>query len=234
MGYEKWLGAGVGFLVGGPVGGIMGYLSTPASRKEEANYRYTSHTSAFETDILLLAAEVIKVDGKPNTAEKNFVRQFFSTYFDVAHIEQKMNILEHCFNHQYDVRKACQDLRAAASMATRTQLIQFLMDTASADKAITKEEEALLFKLAGWLNINDVTYRKLRHAPDATESFYYPLLKLPKEATNAQLKAAYRKAILACHPDRQVKATEVERKKMETQFRNIQKEWERIKAERQI
>lgn len=234
MGYEKWLGAGVGFLVGGPVGGVMGYLSTPASRKEEAKYRYTSHTSAFETDILLLAAEVIMVDGKPNAAEKNFVRQFFSTYFDVAHIEQKMTILEHCFSHSYDVRKACEDLRAAASLTTRTQLLQFLMDTATADQPMTKAEESVLFKLAGWLNINDVTYRKLRQASGATGPFYYPLLKLPKEATNAQLKAAYRKAILACHPDRQMKATEAERKKMETQFRNIQKEWEQIKAERQI
>ena len=84
--FTKWLGAGLGFTLGGPIGSIIGFamgsfvdgFSKEDILKEYKNAqgnRGTTNTQSgdFEMSLLVLASIVIKADGKIDQRELNFV-----------------------------------------------------------------------------------------------------------------------------------------------------------------
>ena len=77
--FSKWLGAGIGFAAGGPIGAIIGFVagtvidaySKEDFEQEQRVFKRTYRTSPsqtqsgdFEISLLILAATVIKADGK--------------------------------------------------------------------------------------------------------------------------------------------------------------------------
>ena len=94
MSFAKWIGAGIGWTFGGPIGAIIGFAAASlfdgvVVNKEFQKSTYSSgHTSRprtqsgdFEVSLLVLASIVIKSDGKQDQRELDFVRkQFVSMY----------------------------------------------------------------------------------------------------------------------------------------------------------
>ncbi len=230
--YEKWLGAGLGYMVGGPMGGMLGYAAGKTMDTKSNNYSNTANTSEFETNLLLLAATVIKADGRVMAEETAFVRGFFTDHFTADHIDEKMAILNHCLQRNYDPRKACDEIRATAKASTRAQVVHFLFDIAISDSALDKRETDIIFVLAGWLNVNDVEFKKIK-AVYSTENFTkYNLFGVSHNATFDEIKASYRKLVLEYHPDRNINLSPAEQKAIAEKFRKIQEAFEKIKEER--
>jgi hypothetical protein len=68
-------------MVGGPLGGMIGYAAGNSVNSSSKKYSATAHTSEFETNLLLLASKVIKADGRVAQEELDFVRSFFTQHF---------------------------------------------------------------------------------------------------------------------------------------------------------
>ncbi len=231
--YEKWLGAGLGFVVGGPMGSMIGYAAGEQIGKPAKKYSNTANTSEFETNLILLASALIKADGRVTREELDFVRSFFTDHFDPVHIEEKMAILHHCLERQYNTRKACDDLRISASMSTRVQILHFLFDIAIADTDLSQRERDTIFVIAGWLNINDIDFDRIRQSYIA-EVKRYNIFGLPHTATFEEIKAAYRRLVLEYHPDRNIDLPPAQQKALAAKFRQVQDAFEQIRAERGI
>ena len=85
--FSKWLGAGLGWTFGGPIGAILGFVigsfMDEFSGVEIKDFTQQSGTSTqtqsgdFEVSLLVLAAVVIKADGNSDKRELDFVRQTF-------------------------------------------------------------------------------------------------------------------------------------------------------------
>lgn len=231
--YEKWLGASIGWFAGGPVGGLLGFAAGSFMEPESKKYKKTGHTSEFETNLIVLAATLIKIDGNISLDEINFVRDFFRDHFSAEHLDEKMNILHHCLQRSYDPRKACDDIRASASPSTRLQVVNFLFELALSDRALEKSEADLIFLLAGWLNINDIQFKKIKSTFATTGSqTKYDLLGVRYHASYEEIKTAYRKLVLEYHPDRNASLSPTELAKLAEKFRRIQEAFEKIKMER--
>jgi DnaJ like chaperone protein len=231
--YEKWLGAGLGFVVtGNPVGAYMGYVAGSALESDSKTSNKGLSITEFETNILVLAAEVIKADGKASAVELDFVRTFFDTHFDTAHRVERSKVLYHCIQRGYDPRKACQDLRTTASTSTRRQLLQFLFELAAADTISSDKEISLLFKIAGWLNINDVEFKKIRKEINTVNKIDYTLLQVQPNASWDEIKAAYRRLVLEFHPDKNAQLSKAAQEEMAHKFMQLQAAFDRIKQER--
>jgi DnaJ like chaperone protein len=233
--YEKWLGAGLGWVVtGSPLGGLLGFVAGKTMESDNKEYSNTANTSEFETNLLVIAASVIKADGRVSIDEINFVRDFFIDHFSADHIDEKMRILNHCISRGYDPRKACDEIRLSSTAATRTQIIHFLFEIAISDKALDKSETELIFKLAGWLNVNDIEFKSIKASYSIENQTKYTLLGVQSTATAEEIKAAYRKLVLEYHPDRNTDLSPAEQAKAADKFRRIQEAFEKIKAERGI
>ena len=91
--FAKWLGAGAGFTLGGPIGALIGFavgsfidgVSVEDLSQEQREYQKRRQSSGreyvksgdFEISLLILASIVIKSDGKIDKRELDYVRKYF-------------------------------------------------------------------------------------------------------------------------------------------------------------
>ncbi|MDF1517163.1 MAG: molecular chaperone DjiA, partial [Lutibacter sp.] len=89
--FVKWLGAGLGFTLGGPIGSILGFAVgsfIDGFSKEDLQLaksygagRSNVQSGDFEVSLLLLSSVVIKADGNVNERELLFVREHFKRMY---------------------------------------------------------------------------------------------------------------------------------------------------------
>ena len=93
--YGKWVGLGLGWALGGPIGGILGLVfGSMYDGMQSGKFEYqdgahpywtgrASRTQAgdFAASLLVLAAAVMKADGKVLKSELDYVKAFFKQQF---------------------------------------------------------------------------------------------------------------------------------------------------------
>src|SRR6202012_3968987 len=107
-------------------------------------------------NLMVIASYLIKIEGRPSTAEINFTEGFLNTHFDEQYATQRSGILHHCLQKEYNLNAACGQIRLYSQQSTKVQVIRFLIDLAQSDGAMTERENYFIFRIAGYLNVNDV------------------------------------------------------------------------------
>ena len=152
MAIGKWLGAGAGWFLGGPIGAIIGYYIG----KSFFNGK-NDQEKAYEVSLLILSSLVIKSDGKIVKEELEYVRNFFintfgtskaNKYFTLFNKLNKQSLLSH-------LRPICLQLNSNLNHASRLQIIHFLFGVSASDNELHVSEVDLIKKIALYLNINE-------------------------------------------------------------------------------
>jgi preprotein translocase subunit Sec63 len=78
--------------------------------------------------------------------------------------------------------------------------VHFLFDIAIADSALDRRETDIIFAIAGWLNINDIEYRKIKSAYSIEKFTHYTIFGVSQHATFEEVKAAYRSSSSSITP----------------------------------
>lgn len=232
--YEKWIGAGLGWLVGGPIGGLLGFaagnlISTSPEAEAAEN---ESHVSELEACLLVIATHVIKADGKATLQEIEFVRQQLIATNGENFIEEKMRVFHHCMAHTYELEKSCGYIRIYQTPTVAVQTLRWAFAIAIADKELSEKERKLLFYIAGLLNINDVQFKKLISEWQPKTQSLFDLFELNETASKTELVSAYRKLVLKIHPDRNPNYTEKERKQAELKLQQLREAYEKLLKEK--
>lgn len=232
--YEKWLGAGLGWAItGNPLGGLLGFLAGHVIESKAGKAEPSANDiSEIEANLLVLASYMIKADGKVSLSEIEFTQQFLNKYFGEEHSARRAQMLHHCLQKEYDLTVVCDQLRLYTEHATRIQVVRFMFDLAQSDGELTQRENYFIFKIAGYLTVNDVDFERIKQEHTAKHSSVYDVLGIANHATPAEIRNAYRQLVLKYHPDRNTSATESEKKKLALRFQQIQEAYEKIKAER--
>lgn len=232
--YEKWLGVSLGWVVGGPVGGLLGFIAGNLLEKDSRSdsAAFTQGLTEFEVNLIVLASHLIKIDGRVSLAEVAFVKNFLNTHFDANYSERRTQVINHCLQHEYDLSAACDQIRVHTPRPTRIQAVHFLFDVAACDGEVNERESYFIFRIAGYLNINDVEFRRIKAEHAEQHISIYDVLGIKRSAEIGEIRTAYRKLALKYHPDRNKTATEAEKKALAVQFQKIQEAYEKIKKER--
>lgn len=232
--YEKWLGAGLGFAVAGPLGGVVGFLAGNLWERSRGNKTDLQQegVTELEVNIMIVSAHLARIDSVVNHREINFVTRFLNTHFNEKYAAQREQIFNHCLQKEYDLTVACDQLRMYTPHHTRLQIVRFLLELALADGEISEREHYFIFKVAGFINVNDVAYRTIKKEVEEAgpQMSVYDLLGVTPNTPFAQIRTKYRALILQSHPDRHPNATEQERKELSLKFQQIQQAYAEIKA----
>lgn len=232
--YEKWLGAGLGFMVGGPIGGLLGFITgTMFERGQSDAKQISQNVSEFEVNLMVLASHFIKIDGRVSMSEIQFTEQFMNTHFDPQYNTERRQILNHCLQKEYDLTVACDQIRMNTQHATKVQVVRFLMDLALCDGELSEREHYFIFRIAGFLNVNDVEYRRIRteHTQQPKVSLY-EILEVRETASYEEIRASYRKLVIKYHPDRNQGVSAAELKKLTERLQQIKEAYETLKKEK--
>ncbi len=230
MSNAKWISAAAGWFFAGPIGGIIGYYIG----KNFFNSKVDNKT-AFEISLLILSSIVIKADGKVLTSELDYVKKFFINTFG----PKKSNEYFRMFNNlkkqdlNSKLRKICIQLKSNINHSSRLEIIHFLFGVSYADNEIHLKEVEIIKKIANYMNINPYDFESIQSMFLANENSnsekWYKILGLTKDATDSEVKKAYRKMAVKYHPDKLIGVSEDIKKLAEKKFLAVKEAYEQIK-----
>ncbi len=259
MGFAKFVGAGLGWTVGGPIGGILGFAfgsfidgfheaDSKQFEREQAERRKNTEPGDFEVSLLILSALVIKADNQVDQRELDFVRTHFISLFGKPRANNAFKIFNEIIkNDTVSTRRVCMQIQQHMDHPSRLQLLHYLFGIAASDGFVSPSEITEIRKMAGYLHIS-------RHDYDAAEAMFsnynqktgyqegnmsafntenaYKILDVEKSATNDDIKKAYRKMAKKYHPDKIQHLGETHVKAGEEKFKKIKNAYEQLQLER--
>lgn len=236
--YGKWIGAGLGFVLGGPLGALFGLFMGSVLYNTEVQINRGSGTGTGRGDFMfsltVLATAIMKADGRMTRNELNYVKDFLRKNFGEAATLEALSMIKELSTREIPVSDVCQQIRLNMDLPSRTQLLYFLFGLAKADGSVCNEEVRLLERIASQLGIDQTTFISIKSMYyDDLDSAYRTLGVDPK-ADDAEIKKAYRKMAMENHPDKVSHLGNDIRKAAEEKFTLINIAYEKIKKQRGI
>ncbi|MEX0288757.1 MAG: TerB family tellurite resistance protein [Flavobacteriaceae bacterium] len=239
----KWFAAMLGYFLFRFPGAVVGFLigsfvdNMSSSRGPSTVFQdYTRRTVSpadFELHLLSLCSLVIKADGQVSQRELDYVRQYFlSTYG-----KEKANAIFRTFNEvinkrEISAQRICSFLNQRTRYEVRLQLLHFLFGIAQADGSVSKAEIDKIREIAGYLRVGRNDFESIMAMFVKSVDNSYKILEIEKTATDEEVKKAYRTMAKKYHPDRVNTENEAIKKGAEEKFKEVQKAYESIQAER--
>lgn len=244
--FLKWLGGGIGWAAGGPIGALLGFaLGSMIDGIQGGIYTYqpqnrptfnTPQTTPndFILSLLILAAAIMKSDQKVLKSELDFVKRFLLQQFGTAEAERQLLILRELLKKDYDIQQVGTQIRQYMEYPSRLQLMHFLFGLAAADSQVHPAELQIITQLASILAIRNSDFESIKamFVKDTTSA--YRILEITPDANDEELKKAYRRMALKYHPDRLAHLGDDVQKAANAKFQELNAAYEQIKKERGI
>jgi DnaJ like chaperone protein len=238
--FGKWLGGGLGFVMGGPIGGLLGFLvgsvidgttvqtSTYSSRPERTTQ------GDFGVSLLVLVAAVMKADGKVVKSELDYVKQFFVRQFGKESAKQALLMLKDILNQEIPLRDVCTQIARNMDYSSRLQLLHLLFNISLADTNIHVSEIEIISKISGYLGVNTNDFLSIKNMfiPETDSS--YKILEIEPTASNDEVKKAYRRMAMKYHPDKVSHLGDEFRSSADEKFKKVNEAYDKIKKDRNI
>ena len=241
MGLGKWIAGALGWAMFGPIGGILGYyFASRVEKLAEGTVVYSEDQSwnqgqrnSFLMSLLVLSAAVIKADGKTTSQELSTLRSFFARNFGPQAGNEAEEIVKEILSKDFNLYEVCTQVRSCMDYSQRLQLYHYLVSLGACD-GLHQREIDILETIATYIGLSrsevDSIFAQFRPSNDSN----YRILEITPEATNDEVKKAYRKMAVKYHPDKVATLGEDVQKAAEEKFKAISQAYEAICKERGI
>lgn len=255
MAFGKWIGGYLGWSAFGPIGALIGFavgtmwdMAVDGSgAKLDTGYdraavggsgrQREGDRNSFLLSMLVLAAYIIKADGRVMHSEMEVVRAMLRRNFGEEGAREGERILLALFDEEKrtgsqafreKIRESCNQVAANMDHSGRLQLLNFLAMIAQADGTVAQAEVEALKEVAAWMRLSEKEVDAMLHLEGNTLDDAYRVLGISPTATDDEVRKAYRRLALQHHPDRVAKLGEDVRQAAEKKFQEINAAKERI------
>ncbi len=239
-GWEKWLWGGLGWALGGPIGGILGFaLGSMADRPStgaaagQADYPRT-RPGDFGVSLMVLLAAVMRADEHLLKSELTYVKQFFVQTFGEEFARERMILFRDILEQDYPLRDVCRQIKRNMDHPSRLEMIHLLFGLARADGHIDGTEIAVIGRIAGYLGISNDDLDSIRAMFIQDSLSAYRILEVDPQADVETIKKAYRRMANRYHPDKVNHLGPEFLVVAEEKFKAINGAYQKIRAERGI
>ena len=234
--WNKWIAGALGWAMGGPIGGIIGFALGAIS--EDAVKTYTPGKGGapndFSAALLVLCAAVMKADNQLMKTELDYVKQFFLRQFGVEQTKQRMLLLREILKQPIPLAEVCEQIKQNIDSSSRLQLLHLLFGIAAADGNVNEDEVKLLKEIAWRIGLNERDFMSLKSMFVRDVHASYKILEIENSAGEEEIKKAYRRMAMRYHPDKVHHLGPEYQKDAQEMFKKINEAYEQIKRERGI
>lgn len=242
--YGKWLGGALGWAFGGPLGALFGFAvgsmfdnteRAPQTQGQQDKYtRYRHHTTHddFVMSLLALSAAVMKADGHSKRSELNYIKSFFKSQFGEARTREALSLLKNLLERDIPIKDVAEQIRYNMEHPLRLQLLHYMFNIAKADGHIHQAEVDIIQKISAYLGISSKDYESIEGMFYKDVEHAYAVLEITKNASDSEVKKAYRKMAVKYHPDKVSHLGEEFKSAANEKFLKVKEAYEHIKKER--
>jgi len=212
------IGAGIGMMLGGPFGALIGAgIGSSMTREERGGYDrsygeqplYGEHEQrqvAFLVATFSMLGKIAKADGLVSEDEIAFIKGFIKNELELDDNARRIAI--EIFNRAKSDPTPVEQYAAQLSGifpnddAMRETIYRVLFSTAMADGHLHPAEKEILQRIPRILRLRANIYQELSSELGGDLEGYYALLGCKPDASDAEIKSAYRKKCMEYHPDK--------------------------------
>tara|TARA_B100000686_G_scaffold227421_1_gene234742 strand:+ start:250 stop:972 length:723 start_codon:yes stop_codon:yes gene_type:complete len=237
-----WLGAGLGFLRGGPFGALVGgaaehFLGKKIQKKLIKNLPGIYNKGDFITCLVIILTRVGVINGPLTQNQMEVIHNFFLKNFNFGVEDFKVidPLIKEVQNKKPDIDKFVEEYQNSCKNNYRLLLLALCYQVTLVEKNLCLSAESLLKKIAFLLNISYEQHNKLREKYSLkTIKTPYNILNISSDASNEEVKTAYRNLISICHPDRVVHEGKDAAEQAHIKFLEIQAAYQELESLRRI
>lgn len=237
---RNFFGALIGFVIGSAIdnyGSFGGESKERGTNNEDIFDYYRKQASRshedFATMLIALSAAVMKADGRPLKVELEYIKSFFAQQFGAQYAGAHLKILKHFLEASHiPLEQICSDISLRTKIEVRIQLLHYLFGIAKADGHVANEEINLLKRISNLLSIPASDYESIKNMFYRDVNSDYHVLGIEPNATEEEIKKAYRQMAVRYHPDKVIHMGEEYQKGANEKFQKIQEAYEAIKKAR--
>ena len=241
--YGKWIGGGLGWALGGPIGALMGFafgsmvdgMTKGTYAANNPNVRsvggQTTHGD-FAVSLVILSGAIMKADGKVLKSELDYVKNFFLRQFGQQKAEQYVMLLKDVLKQEINMYDVCSQIRNNMDYSSRLQLLHYLFGIAMADGVGHKAEVDVIEIAAGYLGISSAEFLSVKSMFIKDTHSAYKILEIDPSASDDEVKKAYRKMAVKYHPDKVSHLGEDVQRSAKEKFQKLSEAYNQIKKER--
>ena len=239
--FGKWLGGGLGWAVGGPIGAIFGFVlgsmfdgGSEAISAQRTGYSGQTTTGGYVMSLLVLTAAVMKADGKVLKSELDYVKKFMVHNFGEASATEAVRMLRDLLNQTIPVNEVCRQIQQNMNYSARLQLLHFLFGIALADGAVDAKEKEIISYISREIGLNNKDFESIQAMFVPNTEADFKILEITPSATDEEVKKAYRRMAMKYHPDKVSHLGDDFQRAANEKFQSVNKAYENIKKERKI
>ena len=238
MGLGKWIAGALGWAMFGPLGGILGYviaskLESLSQAVQQGDDQSKGQRNSFLMSLLVLSAAIIKADGKTSQQELSTVRSFFARNFGPQAGNDAEEIIKSILSKDFNLYEVCSQIRSNMDYSQRLQLFHYLVSLGACDGLHPREID-ILETIATYIGLSQSETDSIIAQFKPSNNSNYKILEISPDATNEEVKKAYRKMAIKYHPDKVATLGSDIQKAAEEKFKTISAAYEAICRERGI
>ncbi len=237
--FGKWLGGGLGWAFGGPIGAVIGFaigsvIDDTKVVTKAAGVRPQTEQGDFTSSLLVLCAAVMRADGAVLKVELDYVKEFFIRHFGVEHTQQQMLVLREILKQPIPLNDVCLQIKQYMDYNSRVQLLHILFGIAASDGKVDKNELETISTIGSLLGISTPDFNSIKAMFIKNTESDYQILEITTNATDEEVKKAYRKMAVKFHPDKVAHLGDDYKIDAEEKFKKVQEAYDNIKKQRGI
>ena len=229
-------GTGAGGYGGAYTGRTGGsYQQQTGGYRTSTGGRYTAdeQRNSFFVSLLVLSSAVMKADGQVLASERDCAREFIRKNFGESAVDEAMRMLDSFNRQQVNIYSVGDQIASNMNYSQRLQLFHYLVQIATSDGNFSKSEKSVLEAIGAVIrlqnsDINSVIAMFYRENDESA----YAVLGISPNATDDEVKSAYRRMAMKNHPDKVSTLGPEVQKAAEEKFRQVQEAYETIKRQR--
>ncbi len=165
------------------------------------------------------------------------MKKFFTNTFGTTKSNEYFRMFNNLNKQDYSskLRQVCLQLNSHINHSSRLEIIHFLFGVSAADNSIHPNEVEQIKRIATYMNINSYDFESIQSmflSKGSNSEKWYAILGITKDATDTEVKKAYRKMAVKYHPDKLIGVSDDIKNLAEEKFLVVKESYEQIMKSR--